>query len=195
MRSHRPTVRRGGPAATAQQRRDDDAWLEGFRRGDAQVMGECYRRHHRTVEANIGTLLGPADRETVVHEVFFRLLTEPKMRRGYRGPSLAAWLSAIGRNRALDVARRTRREQAVPHPSDETLGSDRDQDEETGKRLLLERFRSKHLPPDWAPVFESRFIQEMTQREAARHLGMCRTTLAYRERLLRRQLRAMLQVP
>jgi RNA polymerase sigma-70 factor (ECF subfamily) len=171
----------------------DQAWLEAFRRGDARVMEACYRQHRDAVVASLGTLLGVADRETVVQEVFLRLLTEPEMRRGYRGPSLGAWLSAIARNRALDVARRGRREHLAPRPVEPTPWSDGNTDEETGKRLLLERFRKRHLPPAWAPVFETRFIREMTQREAARHLGMRRTTLAYRERCLRHKLRELMQ--
>jgi RNA polymerase sigma-70 factor, ECF subfamily len=192
MRPEEPPLRRRG-FANIHGDHDDDAWLEAFRRGDPKVMDECYRRHHRTVAATIGTVLGLADRQTVVHEVFFRLLTEPRLRKAYRGPSLAAWLSAIGRNRALDFARRAQLEQPAPRTIDRTLGTEDDADDATGKRLLLERFRRQHMRPAWASVFETRFIHEMTQREAADHLGIRRTTLAYREQQLRCKLRELMQ--
>jgi RNA polymerase sigma-70 factor (ECF subfamily) len=41
-------------------------------------------------------------------------------------------------------------------------------------------------------VFELRFLQQMTQHEAAHALGIRRTTLAYRELRIRRALRAFL---
>jgi RNA polymerase sigma-70 factor (ECF subfamily) len=177
-----------------EERTDDPAWREAFRRGDAEVMEACYRRHYRTVEAAIGTVLGPADRETVVHEVFCRLLAEPEMRESFAGPSLGAWLSAVARNRALDVSRRARRESLVGHHREEpeTTGG-ASTDDEAVTRVLLDRFRRKHLPPAWAPVFDARFLCEMSQREAAQHLGMRRTTLAYQEGQMRRSLQRFMR--
>jgi RNA polymerase sigma-70 factor, ECF subfamily len=174
----------------------DDGWLEAFRRGDHAALEHCYRRYYRVVEAAVGSLLGVADRETVVHEVFFRLLSEPEMRQSFTGPSFGAWLAAVARNRALDVSRRARRESLVAQPPErEGAPPDIGAEEESVMRLLMERFRREHLPAEWAPVFETRFIRQMTQREAARHLGVHRTTLAYRELQIRRRLRRfMLEV-
>jgi RNA polymerase sigma-70 factor (ECF subfamily) len=58
--------------------------------------------------------------------------------------------------------------------------------------VLIERFRRERLPPDWVGVFERRFLEQLTQHEAARALGIRRTTLAYRELRIRRALRAFL---
>lgn len=175
-------------AATAQP--EDPSWLLAFRRGDHQILAQCYRSYYRVVEAAIGSVLGVADRETVIHEVFLRLLTDPAMRESFTGPSLGAWLSSIARNRALDVSRRARREVLLSTPVDRPdTDSPTRADEDAMMCLLLERFRREHVPPAWAPVFEARFLKEMSQREAARHLGMHRTTLAYQELQLRRRLR------
>jgi len=172
---------------------EDSAWLEAFRRGDREVIEQCYRRYYGVVEAAIGTLLGISDRETVIHEVFLRLLTEKEMRLSFTGPSLGAWLSAIARNRAIDLSRRSRREALVPNPLDVAPEvPDAGGHDDHVMRLLLERFRREHLTPEWAPVFETRFIRQMTQREAARFLGMRRTTLAYRELQLRRRFKAFM---
>ena len=51
-------------------------------------------------------------------------------------------------------------------------------------RLFRQRSRG-----EWAPVFESRFIKQLPQREAAKELGMPRTTLVYQEQ----KIRALLQ--
>jgi RNA polymerase sigma-70 factor (ECF subfamily) len=171
----------------------DPAWLEAFRRGDRDIIEDCYRRYYDVVEAAIGSLLGMADRETVIHEVFFRLLTEKEMRASFSGPSLGSWLAMVGRNRAVDVHRRSRRESLVPSPLELAPEvPDAGAHEDHVMHLLLERFRSEHLTPEWAPVFETRFVRQMTQREAARHLGIRRTTLAYRELQLRRRFKAFM---
>jgi len=47
---------------------------------------------------------GPHTTETLVHEVFFRLLNDEPLRRGFRGGSFAAWLRVIARNQAIDYA-------------------------------------------------------------------------------------------
>jgi RNA polymerase sigma-70 factor (ECF subfamily) len=169
------------------------SWIDGFRRGDRDILARCYRANYRVLEAAIGGVLGVADRETVIHEVFLRLLTERDLRESFKGVtdrSLGAWLSTMARNRALDVRRRASREVSFSVPV-EVLHSDVDAraGEETMMRLLLLRFQREHVPPAWAPVFQARFIGEMSQREAARHLGMRRTTLAYQELQLRRRLR------
>jgi RNA polymerase sigma-70 factor (ECF subfamily) len=178
------------PLLAAAVRPEDPSWIDAFRRGDHQILADCYRSYYRVVETAIGGLLGAADRETVIHEVFFRLLTDPGMRASFTGPSLGGWLSSIARNRALDVNRRARRE-VLRFTSDESAVTDGNvrADEEAVMRLLLERFQRDHVPPGWAPLFEARFLREMSQREAARHLGMHRTTLAYQELQLRRRLR------
>jgi RNA polymerase sigma-70 factor (ECF subfamily) len=168
---------------------EDPSWIDGFRRGDRQILADCYRSYYRVVETAIGGLLGAADRETVIHEVFFRLLSDGSMRESFTGASLGAWLSSIARNRALDVSRRARREVLfTPMERADTEGEVR-ADEVAMMCLLLERFQREHVPPAWAPVFEARFLRDLSQREAARCLGMRRTTLAYRELALRRRLR------
>jgi RNA polymerase sigma-70 factor (ECF subfamily) len=172
---------------------EDLSWIDAFRRGDREILAQCYCAYYRVLEAAIGGVLGVADRETVIHEVFLRLLTERDVREsftGLTGRSLGAWLSTMARNRALDVRRRARREVRlsmpveVPHPNLDARAG-----ENTMMRLLLERFQREHVPPAWALVFETRFLGDMSQREAARQLGMRRTTLAYQELQLRRRLR------
>jgi RNA polymerase sigma-70 factor (ECF subfamily) len=48
------------------------------------------------------------------------------------------------------------------------------------------------LPPAWLDVFQARFIDHLSQCEAAARLGKRRTTLAYQELRIRRLLRKFL---
>jgi DNA-directed RNA polymerase specialized sigma24 family protein len=58
--------------------------------------------------------------------------------------------------------------------------------------VLVARFRERVLPPRWEPVFRARFLEQLDQREAARQLGIPRTTLVYHERRIRALLRAFM---
>jgi len=167
-----------------------DATLAAFHRGDADAIEGCYRDYFEVVENAIRQVLRPADRETVIHEVFWRLLSNPELRRSFQGGSMAGWLSTVTRNLAIDYLRRLTREVPLPagdpHPPVPAL------DGEIDARLLLEQFQRERLPAAWRPVFEMRFLRQLSQREAALALKMGRTTLAYRELRIRQSLRAFL---
>ena len=181
-----PAVSDGLPAPAGA-----DAWLAGFHRGDPDAIERCYRDYFDVVEGAIRQVLTPADRETVIHEVFWRLLSNPELRRSFQGGSMAGWLSTVTRNLAIDYLRRLNREVALPagdpHQPVPAL------DGEVDARLLLEQFQRDRLPPAWRPVFEMRFVRQLSQREAAAALRIGRTTLAYRELRIRQILRAFLK--
>ena len=166
---------------------DGDPALAGFHRGDADAIERCYRDHFDVVEAAIRHVLVPADRETVIHEVFWRLLSNPELRRSFQGGSMAAWLATVTRNLAIDYLRRLTREVALPaaDPRQPVPALDGEVD----ARLLLEQFQRERLPAAWRPVFEMRFLRQLSQREAAAALHIRRTTLAYRELRIRQALR------
>jgi RNA polymerase sigma-70 factor (ECF subfamily) len=88
----------------------EEAGLRAFHAGEQASLDACYRDHFDTVDRAVGAILSGADRETVVHEVFFRLITDPSLRRAFRGGSLPAWLRVVARNQAIDYARRRRLE-------------------------------------------------------------------------------------
>ena len=98
----------------------------------------------------------------------------------------------VGRNQAIDYRRRFGREtelQGGPHEAVAARWQDAAE-----ARLLIERFKRERLPQAWAGVFDLCFVQQMSRqkREAALALGMRRTTLAYREIRIRRELRKFL---
>jgi RNA polymerase sigma-70 factor (ECF subfamily) len=175
-------------------RADEDAWLADFQAGARPIIEACYRDHFDAVYRSVGSVIRGADRDAIVHEVFVRLLTRPEVRAGFRGGSIRAWLSALGRNLALDEVRRRKREQEIigaiadQESSNERRGPELDVEE----RLMVEAFCREHVEPEWMPVFEARFLRQLTQREAAGELGIQRTTLAYRELRIRRRLKRFL---
>jgi RNA polymerase sigma-70 factor, ECF subfamily len=170
----------------------ESAWLERFHRGDRDTLEGCYREHFATVANAIRPLLRGADRETVIHDLFARLIAREDFRRGFRGGSLGAWLRTVARNQAIDFQRRLRRELAtsVAHTESEERGLQTASWEEAAHaRLLVEDFRRQHVPAAWQGVFELRFLQQLPQRAAAARLSLSRTTLVYREIRLRRLLK------
>lgn len=169
----------------------DDAWLEHFHEGRRTTMAEVYHDHFATVEAAVGRVLSGADKETVIHEVFFKLIASEEHRRQFRGGSLGAWLATVARNQAIDHARRRDRElptatEVLIDRSDAVHG-----DAAAGARVLIERFRDG-LPENWRRVFDLCFLGQIPQREAAAALGVARTTLAYQHHQIRTRLRKFL---
>jgi RNA polymerase sigma-70 factor (ECF subfamily) len=166
-------------------------WIDRFHAGERPVLEEVYREHFDTVDGAVGTVLAGADRETAIHEVFFRLLNNEGLRRGFRGGDLGAWLAVVSRHHAIDYARRRNRETpgglAVPEASD-AGGFARSAE----ARLLIDGFCREVLPAPWRRVFEVRFLGSLSQTEAAAALGMRRTTLAYQELRITQLLRKFL---
>ena len=106
----------------------EDAWLAAFHSGERSCLERCYRDHLHAVDRVVAAIVASgADRETLVHEIFFRLLNEESLRRKFRGGSFLAWLRVVARNQAIDFARRRQLEVRVPDdaaaPADPTAGS------------------------------------------------------------------------
>ena len=170
----------------------EDAWLQAFHAGERACLEGCYRDQLGTVDRAVAEIVvSAADRETLVHEVFFRLLNEEPLRRKFLGGSFSAWLRVVARNQAIDFARRRRIEVRIaddaPAPGDSTAGPWLEQ--KIDLRLTLDRFRDQVLPRKWHRVFTARFVEQQDQPTAARSLGMRRTTLAYQEYRIRTLLR------
>jgi RNA polymerase sigma-70 factor (ECF subfamily) len=167
-------------------------WLADFHEGASAALERFYREHFVTVERAVGRVLRGADRETVVHEVFFRIVSNGELRRRLRGGSPAAWIASVARNHAIDFQRRHRRE-VLDDSAHAVIPIDQPAlDEAADAHLLVERFRNEVLPAKWRPVFEACFVRQLTQRDAAAELGMSRTTLLYQQHRVRALLRRFL---
>jgi RNA polymerase sigma-70 factor (ECF subfamily) len=179
-------------SASHAERSGDEDWLAEFHSGERPVLERCYREHFQTVSSAVGRVLQGADRETVIHEVFLRLMTDEALRRNFSGGSLRAWLTKVARNHARDYQRHRNREQ----PLDQTFERVACQDcfsEAAEARLVIEGFRRDVLDAKWVGVFEMRFLAQLDQRQAARLLGISRTTLAYQEHRVRALLKRYLR--
>ncbi len=173
-----------------------ERWLQDFHAGRRPVLEQCYRELYGTVQRAVGRVLSGADQETVIHEVFYRLISREDLRRNFQGGSLKAWIATVAYHQALEYVRRQQREQgALEQVWD--LGQSEAQEApevsaECEARLLVERFQRECLPAKWHAVFEARFLRQLPQRDAARELGIHRTTLAYQEMRIRSLLRGFL---
>jgi RNA polymerase sigma-70 factor (ECF subfamily) len=169
-----------------------DGWLAAFHAGDRAVVGQCYRDNYGTVAAAVGRMLSAADSETVTHEVFYRLLSDPQLRANFQGGNFAAWITRVAIHSAIDHLRRYRREQsesaAESGPDEDARAAAGRVDDALDAKALVDEFRRDCLPPEWAGVFDARFLRQIPQRDAAKELGIQRTTLAYREIRIRRLL-------
>jgi RNA polymerase sigma-70 factor (ECF subfamily) len=167
-------------------------WVASFHAGDRDVLERCYRDHYPAVVAIVGRLLRGADAETVTHEVFYRLLSNPRLRENFQGGNFNAWLGQVATNAARDYLRRYRREQ--PESPDGAPAGDAPPGpaEEVDAKMAIDRFRRERLPPDLTAVFEARFYRQLSQREAAGELGMPRSTLVYQEERIRSLLKDFL---
>jgi len=177
------------PARVDETSSDAPDWLEEFHRGTRHVMRQVYADHFVTVERAVGKVLQGADKETAIHEVFLRLLTEADLRATFRGGSLRAWISTISRNYAIDYWRRQQRERPAGTAQDllEHVAEPTRLDAKVEARVMIARFRDV-VPEKWRDVFEVRFVQQLDQSEAARVLGVHRTTLLYQEFRVRKLL-------
>ena len=157
------------------------------------MLDEVYRGHLDAVHRSAGGVLGGADLETVVHEVFFRLMSNDDLRKGFHGGDLAAWLVVIARHHAIDYVRRREREEPAGLEVADSADSPRDGFASRAEAaLLVQKFCRDVLPPKWHAVFEARFLRHLSQTEAATALRMSRTTLLYQELRIRRLLHVFL---
>jgi RNA polymerase sigma-70 factor (ECF subfamily) len=169
------------------------AWIEAFYRGGPDAMAIMYREHFGTVSAAVLTVVSGADGETVIHEVFFRLLSNEGLRRAYRAcaGNFSSWLYTLAKHHAIDYVRhRARETPSGLSPGEEGAASQLSHQIEA--RVLVRRFREEVLPPEWVSVFDARFVRQMDQRRAAQLLGIPRSTLVYREHRIRSLLRTFL---
>lgn len=162
-------------------------FLSAFHAGERWAIEASYRSHASRVIAAARRLVGPVDAETITHEVFYRLLTNAQTRASFQGGNLGAWLSQVAVRSAVDDLRKKRRE--VPE-STESAGAAID--DELEAKILIDRFRDEVLSKEDAPLFEARFIRHLPQRDAARELGIPRSTLTYQEQRIREQLQRFL---
>ncbi len=103
------------PPAAAQADDDDVALMAAFAAGDVQAFEWLYQRHHAALYRFVRRLLGrtaAAQADEVFQDTWLRVL-QSKERYDGRGAQFRTWLFTLAHNRAIDVLRRSGREQPL----------------------------------------------------------------------------------
>jgi len=171
------------------QAREANHWtgvdVEAFHAGEETVIRAIYVEHAGALLRETRRYAGPAEAESVVHDVFVDLLRNRALRAQFVGGALAAWLRQIARLKALEHLRRTRRQ---PPPE---LSPDAHSGEGSLEaREVLTRFLATEVPDIQKQFFAMRFLVRQTQVEIAAQLGIPRSTLEGWEHRLAEKLRA-----
>lgn len=167
-----------------------DRFVRAFHAGERWAIEDTYREHAARVIAAAQRLVGPVDAETIAHDVFRRLLESKETRESFQGGNLGAWLTQVAVRSAVDELRKRRRE--VPANADDSGKHPASDEPDLDAKLLIDRFRTEVLAPADRPIFEARFMQHVPQRDAAKALGIPRSTLIYQERRIRELLERFL---
>lgn len=159
--------------------------LEAFHAGHETVIRAIYVEHVAALLRQTRRYTGPAEAESVVHDVFVELLRNRALRAQFVGGALAAWLRQIARLKALEHLRRVRR-QPPPDLTPEAHSGETSLE----ARDVLARFLAVEVPDAQKEFFGMRFLYRQTQVEIAAQLGIPRSTLEGWEHRLTMRLRA-----
>ncbi|MFT3711011.1 MAG: sigma-70 family RNA polymerase sigma factor [Archangium sp.] len=186
----------------------DQAFLQRFRSGEANAMAEVYRQHVPSLSRLLraaafrgplfSSLRAAHELDNTLLEVFARAF-EPRTREAYDGVRpYEAFLMGIARNVLLENARR--REDVMGVELSEVVDTALADDltdvqallEDREVTALLEKFRSG-LTHDESRLYELRFVEGLSQEQAADRVGQTRIQLRRREHKLRSSLLAWLK--
>jgi RNA polymerase sigma factor (sigma-70 family) len=159
--------------------------LKAFHAGGEAVIREIYVEHGAALLRETCRYAGPAEAESVVHDVFVELLRNPALRAQFVGGALAAWLRQIARLKAFEHLRRVRR-RPPPEPGPQAHHGEGTLE----ARNVLTRFLAVEVPEAQKQFFGMRFLAGQTQVEIAAELGIPRSTLEGWEHRLTEKLRA-----
>lgn len=133
-------------------------------------MADLYDRYSGIVYGVALRVLGStAAAEDVLQEVFLQLWRNPDAFDADRG-KLAAWLSVIARNRAIDHLRKRQPEEDI---ADLPISTGVNLEDEAANRLAVEKVRSVlgRIPQDQRRLLEMAFFEGMTHSEIAGKTG------------------------
>jgi RNA polymerase sigma-70 factor (ECF subfamily) len=151
---------------------DDAELLEAVAQGNQDAMAAVFDRYSRIVYCiALRVLREPALAEDVMQEVLLMVWKRPQSFVAQRG-NLAAWLSVVTRNRAIDVLRKrsplepiNETEMPLPDPRDMTLAS------EQGWMLDKVRAALAELPAEQQGPLELAYFQGLSHTEIAQKTG------------------------
>jgi RNA polymerase sigma-70 factor (ECF subfamily) len=149
---------------------DDATLLDAVAEGNQDAMATVFDRYSRIVYCiALRVLREPSLAEDVMQEVLMQVWKRPQSFVAQRG-NLAAWLSVVARNRAIDVLRKRSPmdplgDLPLPDPRDMTL--------ETEQSWLLDKVRVvlASLPAEQQGPLELAYFEGLSHTEIAERTG------------------------
>ena len=159
----------------------DAALVSAIAYGDESAMGQLYDRYSPIVYSIALRVLGDAGTaEDLLQEIFMQLWRNPAAFDPKRG-TLAPWLAAITRNRAIDWLRRRRPETPV---ADVALSIEPDLASKTEFARSVGKIRTTldSMPTTQRDVLEMAYFEGLTHSEIAARTGQPLGTIKTRIR-------------
>jgi len=149
---------------------DDAALLDAVAEGSQDAMAAVFDRYSRIVYCiALRVLREPGLAEDVMQEVLLQVWKRPQSFVSQRG-NLAAWLSVVTRNRAIDVLRKRFPLDPI---GDLPLPDPRDMVLEREQGWLLDKVKAvlDSLPPEQQGALELAYFQGLSHTEIAEKTG------------------------
>jgi RNA polymerase sigma-70 factor (ECF subfamily) len=149
---------------------DDAALLDAVAEGSQDAMAAVFDRYSRIVYCiALRVLREPSLAEDVMQEVLLQVWKRPQSFVSQRG-NLAAWLSVVTRNRAIDVLRKRFPLDPI---GDLPLPDPRDMVLEREQGWLLDKVKAvlDSLPPEQQGALELAYFQGLSHTEIAEKTG------------------------
>ena len=159
----------------------DASLVSAIASGDESAMGQLYDRYSPIVYSTALRVLGDAGMaEDLLQEIFMQLWRNPAAFDSKRG-TLAPWLAAITRNRAIDWLRRRRPETPV---TDVALSTEPDLASQTELAFSVGKIRTMldSMPKTQRDALEMAYFEGLTHSEIAARTGQPLGTIKTRIR-------------
>lgn len=156
--------------ADSNQKASDLSLVAGIRAGDDSAMAQLYDRYSSIVYAVALRVLGDTGAaEDVLQDVFMQLWRRPAQFDSTRG-QMAAWLSVIARNRAIDQLRKRTPDTDI---EDVVLSVQPDLDGEAERSRVIQKVRGvlAGMPVPQRSALEMAYFEGLTHSEIASRTG------------------------
>ena len=153
----------------------DEELVERLHRRDPLALADLYDRYGRAVYALVLRIVRDAGiAEDLVQETFLRVWNRAQAFDAHKG-SMAAWLLAVARNRAIDYLRsaggRERNAMEFEEADHPALYTDMEQSILASDKARRVKTAMQKLTPNLRQVIELAYFEGLSQTEMAERLG------------------------